>query len=176
MHCPKCGQQQISDEIRYCSRCGFLLTGVATVVANNGELPGGPSNKPKVSARNRGLKHAAFIFIVGLVLVPIWITFLVATNGPPELAVAAIFFFLSMSILRATYALLFQSNEPWTSRPNTPEPILHPALEPSALPPQTSVPVDVYTAPGTGAWRDTNDLDSRGSVTDTTTKLLVKER
>ena len=39
IHCPKCGQQQTSNEIRYCSRCGFLLTGVSEIVANDGVLP-----------------------------------------------------------------------------------------------------------------------------------------
>ena len=30
MFCPQCGQQQVSDVTRYCSRCGFPLDGVAT--------------------------------------------------------------------------------------------------------------------------------------------------
>jgi hypothetical protein len=25
MHCPRCGQQQISDQTKFCSRCGFQL-------------------------------------------------------------------------------------------------------------------------------------------------------
>ena len=29
MYCPKCGQQQVSDEMRFCSRCGLALTGLA---------------------------------------------------------------------------------------------------------------------------------------------------
>ena len=28
MFCPKCGQQQTSEEIRFCSRCGFRLSGI----------------------------------------------------------------------------------------------------------------------------------------------------
>lgn len=28
MYCPHCGQQQASDEMRFCSRCGFSLRGV----------------------------------------------------------------------------------------------------------------------------------------------------
>jgi len=37
MHCPKCGQQQVSDEMRFCSRCGFAL-GIVTelILTQNG--------------------------------------------------------------------------------------------------------------------------------------------
>jgi uncharacterized membrane protein YvbJ len=36
MFCPKCGQQQLSEETKFCSRCGFLLTAVWDLVSNNG--------------------------------------------------------------------------------------------------------------------------------------------
>ena len=174
MHCPKCGQQQVSDEIRYCSRCGFLLTGVAEVVGNNGVLPGGSGAKTGISKRTRGLKQAAFIFILGLVLVPIWIAFLVGTNGPPELAVAAVFIFLGTAILRAAYALLFQSNDA-ADRQQTSVPHAIQGIDAHALPPQTAVSVDDYAAPSTGGWRETHEFVERPSVTETTTKLLSKQ-
>ncbi len=46
----------------------------------------------------------------------------------------------------------------------------------NALPPQQSIPADVYTSPQ-GAWQaqDTGDLAPPGSVTEGTTKLLKKE-
>ena len=40
-----------------------------------------------------------------------------------------------------------------------------------ALPPQRSVPVEMYANPQAGAWRDTNDLQPT-SVTESTTRLL----
>ncbi len=39
MYCPKCSQQQVSEDLRYCSRCGFPLTGVALVLNNDGLIP-----------------------------------------------------------------------------------------------------------------------------------------
>jgi hypothetical protein len=33
MFCPHCGQEQISEEIRFCPRCGFLLADVAAARA-----------------------------------------------------------------------------------------------------------------------------------------------
>lgn len=178
MHCPKCGQQQISADIRYCSRCGFLLTGVAEVVANDGIVPGGsPSRKGVKTKRKQGLKQAAFVAIIGLVLVPILIAFLVATNGPPEFAISVIFLFKAFIILRVAYAFLFQSNDPIDEAGNQiPQPAFSNVNEPAALPNAASIPANAYAAPGTGAWRDTNDLATPHSVTDTTTKLLEKNR
>ena len=28
MYCPNCGQQQVSEEMRFCSRCGLALSGL----------------------------------------------------------------------------------------------------------------------------------------------------
>jgi hypothetical protein len=36
MYCPQCSQQQISDEMRFCSRCGFPLTTVRELIAGGG--------------------------------------------------------------------------------------------------------------------------------------------
>lgn len=38
MFCPKCSQQQPSDEVRFCSRCGFQLEVVAELLQNGGTL------------------------------------------------------------------------------------------------------------------------------------------
>ena len=39
MHCPRCGQQQISNETRFCSRCGFQLGVVSELLLHDGYLP-----------------------------------------------------------------------------------------------------------------------------------------
>ncbi len=33
MYCPNCGQQQVSEEMRFCSRCGLALSGLAEWLA-----------------------------------------------------------------------------------------------------------------------------------------------
>lgn len=150
------------------------MTGIAELVANDGILPQPASSKGTKTKRKQGLKQAAFIAIIGLVLVPIWVAFLVATNGPPELAVAAIFFFKAIVILRAAYAFLFQSNEPLDTPAE--KPVLFGSNAPAALPPRTSVRAEVYAPPSVGMWKETNELAHRPSVTDTTTKLLEKNQ
>ncbi len=113
MHCPKCGQQQVSDEIRYCSRCGLLLTGISAVVANNGELPASSAaSGKKDSPRKRGVKQGAIIFLLAFLFVPLLALFHLLTGTEPFLAVGAMILFAGGTILRVAWALLFESGEP----------------------------------------------------------------
>ena len=73
MYCPQCGQQQVSDVIRYCSRCGFLLDGVTAVVARGGTLPTQyvqPAHK-QLSPRDKGVRQGALMMLSTLLLVPL---------------------------------------------------------------------------------------------------------
>ena len=36
MYCPRCSQQQLSDEVRFCSRCGFRLVAVSQLHGTDG--------------------------------------------------------------------------------------------------------------------------------------------
>lgn len=178
MHCPICGQQQATPHIRYCSRCGFLLTGVAAVVGNNGELPGGSAER-KDSPRKRGIKQGAFIFLLTFIVVPLLGMFHVATNTEPVLAGMGAVLLIFGGLLRIVYALMFESGAP--GLPTAEERLVSASQQSfskekgrEALPAGQSIPASVYAPPGTGAWRDTNDLVPPGSVTDSTTKLLQK--
>jgi hypothetical protein len=179
MHCPQCGQSQISEELRYCSRCGFLLTGVAALVANNGELPVPGESKGSDSPRRRGIKQGVFIFLLTFLIVPLAGMFHALTDTDPYLAAISAIVLIFGGLLRIVYALLFESNLPgdatleervlagsqnYVGKKTFPE-----------LPPSRSVPASFYTAPGAGSWKDTNELSVPGSVTDSTTKLLSKE-
>lgn len=174
MHCPKCGQKQMSDETSFCSRCGFLLTGIAKIVANGGVVPAPPSSVTgnEGSAKRRGVKRGAFLFLLTFLVVPILTMISVALNIKPFLAITGLFLFGGGGLLRVIYALMFESGVP---NPNGPAPHALPSGTEShtALPASRSVPASVY---GAGSWRDTNDLQHEpGSVIDNTTKLLQKE-
>src|SRR5882724_9638133 len=72
MHCPHCGQQQMSDVIRFCSRCGFPLEGVIKLLANGGVMPlySGEQGPPEASPRKRGVKQGGMLLLLGVVMVP----------------------------------------------------------------------------------------------------------
>ena len=175
MHCPVCGQQQVSEETRFCSRCGFLLTGVAEVVKSGGLVAAkstGILGTPD-SPRRRGIKKGVFWALLTALVVPIMaLLTLLFRISPPFLPVFGALIFAVGGLLRVAYAFLFESG---TSPERFPETLSRDLENRNALPPSQSVPASVYTAPA-GSWRDTNELERvPGSVTDSTTKLLQKE-
>lgn len=182
MYCPTCGQEQLAENVRFCSRCGFLLTGISEVVANNGVIPTKDSQSEEIvkdSPRKKGIKQGAMIMLVGMLLiVPLLGMIHAATNTDPYLmAIAGIISFWG-GILRIIYAYMYESKIPTektlkekvvTSTQN----LFGKKNKQQALPPQQSIPVTDYVVPGN--WRTTNDLVQPPSVIDNTTKLLEKE-
>ena len=102
MHCPVCGQQQVSEETRFCSRCGFLLTGVAEVVKSGGlvaarstGVTGGPD-----SPRRRGIKKGVFWALLTVLVVPIMILLTLLFRIPPFLPILGALIFAVGGLLR----------------------------------------------------------------------------
>ncbi len=178
VYCPRCGQEQISLEVRFCPRCGFLMNGLAEVVLNGGMLQQKTEKLP--TPRLKGVKQGGVWVLLGVFIVPLLGVLSLLIAFPEEfIGLAAIIFFLG-GILRMIYAGIFESGNPndKTLEENvyqTAQKILKKQPQANALPPQQSIPVDAYTPPThPGNWRDTNDLTPH-SVTDNTTKLLNKE-
>ncbi len=182
MHCPKCGQQQISEETRYCSRCGFLLTGIAEVVENNGFIPGRDGSVSKaMSPRKRGVRQGVFIFLLSFLIVPILAFLSAVLSSEPVLAALAAILLVAGGFLRAVYALMFESKDAGGSTEEenlfaASKNFLKKKFRHAELPAETSISATTYIAPNTGNWRDSNDLAPLPSVTDSTTKLLQNER
>jgi hypothetical protein len=177
MHCPKCGQQQVSEETRFCSRCGFLLTGIAEVVANSGVVPTKKTGLlgSSGSKKRRGVMQGAFMFLLTFLVVPLLALISIALDLEPFLPAIGVFLLGVGGVLRIIYALMFEAG---ATDLNTFQQAAFPVNQENrgALPPSQSIPASAYTSPTAGSWRDTNDLQYQpGSVTDTTTKLLQRE-
>ena len=109
MHCPKCGQQQISEDTRFCSRCGLLSLELRRS-SRMTELSGHPSQM--LSARSIPQKRHQ----EGILHLPadanICSPFSYSSIAPDLrafLPVIAIFLFGGGGFLRMVYALLFES-------------------------------------------------------------------
>jgi hypothetical protein len=177
MFCPSCGQKSISTETKFCSRCGFLLTGAADLLETGGLLPKAsvPADT-SLSPRKKGLKQGLFIFLLTFLIVPIVAIFTMAIDVDPyAVAISAIALFMG-GLLRMVYALMFESATPISpeATPGRPPNFL-PQRPASAVlsPPQTD-PAQSYPPPRSGNWRDTNDLQPI-SITEGTTRLLQHE-
>jgi hypothetical protein len=178
MFCIRCGQQQATDALRFCSRCGFPLEGAMMLLANGGMLPHylPVEGEQKVSPRKKGVKQGALIFLLGVVLVPAFGVLYGWTDVNLFgffTALAAVLCFLG-GPLRMLFAALFEEGAParqfvvpssYAPPPMPPSP----AARASALPPASVIPA--------GQWRprpQTAEILQPPSVTDHTTRLLEK--
>ncbi|HEX7312541.1 MAG TPA: zinc ribbon domain-containing protein [Pyrinomonadaceae bacterium] len=180
MFCPQCGQQQVSDAARFCSRCGFQLMAVAGLLATGGR---GAAPEPAFEAvpappspKRKGAQLGGKFMLAGAFLIPTLAIISEIIGTPEELALLGVIAFVA-GLFRLLYALFFEDGpyrrhlerQPAYARQPQFEQPPHPV---SALPPQQSQPARSYVPPRP----DTADLGYRPSVTEGTTRLLERER
>jgi hypothetical protein len=180
MHCPRCGQQQVSDQTKFCSRCGFQLGLVSELLMNGGFLPQLSElskGKSPIFSKKNGVIFTVIWFIFWVLMVP---SFFGIANEGEAAGVSAVFgVFTTLMLLIISLAVLKRSPKVFElpATPMAPPPSLYGNAAMPALPPQQSQPASSYMPPE-GAWRtpDTGELSKRpGSVTEGTTKLLQKD-
>lgn len=179
MHCPRCGQQQVSPETKFCSRCGFPLGLVSDLLAHGGFLPqlADLHNDKTIFTRRNGVVFSVFWFMFFTML----LTSMFAIADAEELAAlsAVIGVFGGLMLLIASLMLLKKTPKAGHYAPvelgSQNASALHGARH-TALPPQQSIPVETYVPPNVGNWKapDTGELRPH-SVTEGTTKLLQKD-
>lgn len=182
MHCPRCGQQQISEQTKFCSRCGFQLGLVAEIIVHGGTLPqlAELNTKSTLFTRKNGIVFSVFWFILWVPLLTSIIGGILDLDDLGSMC-ALIGVFGGLMILLASLIYLKPApknyNFPAAPLPRANPAVLYEQSSQQALPPQQSQPVSSYVAPE-GSWRaaDTGDFARPGSVTDNTTKLLKKDQ
>lgn len=181
MHCPRCGQQQVSEETKFCSRCGFPLGLVSEVLAHGGFLPqlADVYKSKKIFTKSNVMKFGVIWFLFwSMLLTPL----LAIAGGDEIVAVTAVLGFIG-GLIMIVSAALFLKNPPkdmqgkYINEAAQPMPAQFRANQThSALPPQQTHPANSYVPPA-NSWRapDTGEFVRPGSVTEGTTKLLQKE-
>src|SRR4028118_1579561 len=112
MYCPKCGQSQVSADVRFCSRCGFPLVVVGDLLVTGGVLPAhmpvteAVGAKPK-RPRRRGVKQGAGILLIGILLVPFF-GIMHEVIGLPEEFMGLGGIVVLAGLLRMIFALFFE--------------------------------------------------------------------
>src|SRR6185369_5612559 len=107
MYCPNCGQQQVSDEMRFCSRCGLALSGLAEWLAG-GVLVRQADEKPAPSRQRKAVRRASKLLFFSAVMFPIFLAMSIGIDEPGPLGFPLFFAFIAgMWIL---YAKLFMDN------------------------------------------------------------------
>jgi hypothetical protein len=179
MYCPQCGQQQVSDAVRFCSRCGFLLEGVTAVIASGGIIPARyihPRNL-QMSPRSKGVRQGAMLMLSTLLIVPLISIISVFFLGNPEviIPITAILCF-GGGLLRILYAVIMEDNVPQMDAsqiagyaPPAPPQVSYSPRN-AALPPASS-----NSATNWRPRTHTAETYEPPSITENTTRLLDKE-
>jgi hypothetical protein len=178
MYCPKCGQQQVDGNVRFCSRCGFPLGIVTELLASGGTLPLSPTTgQPSgLSPRQKGVRQGALMMLSTMLIVPIVIFLGVVMLGlsPKLIPLVSVLLFMG-GLFRILYAVLMEEGRPANQLdaapsyipPAMPARLSTPVARGTALPPPQSAPAPAWRRPV-----DTSELVSPPSVTENTTRLL----
>ena len=98
MFCPKCSQEQVSDETRFCSRCGFQLNVVKALLAEDSLPQSTEIQKPDRSLRKRDVTIGAALMFFAAFIVAVMTSDLPPTNGARILLLVAVWLGLSLLI------------------------------------------------------------------------------
>ncbi|MGB9179501.1 MAG: hypothetical protein WCB68_09690 [Pyrinomonadaceae bacterium] len=180
MFCPQCGQQQATGPVRFCSRCGFALDGVAEVMAHGGILPVryAEAGKNELAPRQKGIRQGVMLMLCTLLVVPVISIITVQLRIAPQffIPLSAFICFIG-GLLRILYAALFETDAPRAAA-LAPAPSYVPPAEltgarrPSFLPPQQSAPVTDWR----GRKNTAELVAPPSSVTENTTRLLDEKK
>ena len=177
MFCPQCSQRQISEEMRFCSGCGFPLEVVSQLVRNDGVLTA-PVRKggDALSPRQRGIRKAAIPLIISAVLTPI-VGMMTAIESDLFVLFLPVLLVFTFGLARLLYALFLEQNTlPKIETSLTAAAARAKQLNAAGragLPAAQNLPI----AKGAN-WRqpaNTSEMVQPPSVTDHTTKLLKDE-
>jgi hypothetical protein len=179
MYCPRCSQQQVSEETKFCSRCGFPLGLVSEVLAHGGFLPqlADLHKSKKWLTKKNGVVFSVFWFIFFVLIVtPL---FGMADIDPLALFSALVGVFGGLMLLIGALTLLKSEPKQYPMPANELSGANANAFydkNQKAFPPHQTQPAQSYVPPPVNSWKapDTGSFAPR-SVTEGTTKLLQKE-
>jgi hypothetical protein len=165
MFCPQCSQEQVSEEMRFCSRCGFPLAIVSQLVRGGGALEGfDPEAKGELSPRQKGVRWGLILLIVSTLLVPLSALMTAMKSDFFVLFVPVLVLFV-FGLARLLHAYLLAQRTPKeTAAKGTKQ--LPGAYAPS-LPGGQSIPATNWKQPV-----NTSEMAQPVSITENTTRLL----
>ncbi len=180
MYCPRCSQQQVSEETKFCSRCGFPLGLVSEILVHGGFLPQLAElyKSKKWLTKKNGVIFSVFWFMFFvLIMAPFF-----GIVGIDKMAGMSAIIGIFGGLMWLIGALVFLKNEvkqfdvPINELQNANINTLYEKNQKVLQPPQTQ-PAQNYVPPA-GAWKapNTDDFAQPHSVIENTTKLLEQDK
>jgi hypothetical protein len=180
MFCPRCSQQA-SDEVRFCSRCGFPLDALAELVESGGYLEREAGEELLVlTPRQRGMRKGALLMIAGLTfgILAVLLTLFKEDFFVLMLPAALVF---TYGLMRLFYGMLLEDDSARAKAAKRSLAAPHDkaraklggaSVRGAELPPARGVPVSAFTS----ARAHTSDMAAPPSVTESTTRLLEEDK
>jgi hypothetical protein len=169
MYCPRCGQQQLSDEVRFCSRCGLPLLGVTTLLSAASAGAEGSPRKGVLAGKRPGVRRGAKLMFFSVVLFPVFLGISIASDSPGPLVIP--FTLLLAGVAFMLYSVLFGEELLHGRGSKGREELREARGAQQSLPPSTFVPASSF-----GSRRaNTADMSQPPSVTEQTTRLLDED-
>ncbi len=179
MYCPKCSQQQVADEMRFCSRCGFPLSGVRELVASGGapvEREAG-AQVVEPSPALKGMRKGVWLMLAGVPLA-IVAGLLAALDDVFAILVLLPVLCFAAGFVRLLYGTFFETRTPNIKRTSLQPPAgsmttgqLDEAARGTELSPSKGTTIEGFTAQRL----KTQEMGPPSSVTESTTRLLDEE-
>ena len=170
MYCPKCSQQQVSEEVRFCSRCGFLLTPVRELVARDSEAAeqGAIARANQLTRTQKGVRKGAWLMLASLAFT-VFVGFLSVMDDDFAVLLFLPLLAFIVGFLRVLYGVFFAEKRAARLTAATAQQTAgKPATPPQLAAPRT-MPIESFNK-GTTA-----EMVSPPSVTENTTRLLEAE-
>jgi hypothetical protein len=183
MYCPNCSQQQISDEMSFCSRCGFSLIAVKQLLASGTGLVGPiGATTPQLSPSQRNTRRGAWMMLLSLALL-IFTGVITGIDDDFAVLVVVPFFCFIIGFLWMLYGVFFAdkraAKRAAKAKALASQPQVVPGMAgqfgsdariPQLYPPRVA-PIESFTPQRA----KTAEIIHPPSVTENTTKLLDEE-
>lgn len=170
MHCPQCGLEQVSGEVRFCRACGFSLSGVKELV-----LPDERAAKAEKTRFQTAFNQGLALMLVSLVTAII-LTLLQDAHLIPQIYVKIVAaFFILAGLARMFYPYVVGKGLEHKEQEilfDEADAQIETGKLPFSLPASHSIPVSDFDP----RRADTAEMIQPPSVTENTTKLLDKRQ
>lgn len=186
MYCPKCSQQQVSDQVQFCARCGLGLNAMKEMLSDGAQtkIKKPDVTEDKLSPRQKGMRQGMMLMILSVILIPAYILIAAlfpandrlvesAVSDTPfeKISQAVLLTIFLLGLVRTLYARFFQTGAgAMKDEEATGTAQLHNSHS-YALPAAQTIPVQ-----GFGSWqRNTAEIAHPQSITEHTTNPLREE-
>ncbi len=178
MFCPKCSQQQVSEEVRFCSRCGFSLGAVRELVVSGG-VNEEEGKAGQLAPSQRNARKGAWLILASLAITLI-VAFLAAIEDDFAVLLFLPLLVFVLGFLRVLYGVFLADKRAARAKAKAASqkqvvPIQPGELGAAARRPELSAPrvapIERIPAPRI----ETAEMVRPPSVTENTTRLLDDE-